>query len=567
MKIRLLDPETVQKIAAGEVIERPASVVKELAENSVDAGATRILIELQEGGKELIRVADDGCGMDREDLELAFLSHATSKISRVEDLDRVTTLGFRGEALASIASVSRSVEVYTRPRTSSRGTCLRMEDGRAVEVREAGCPAGTSIAVKGLFHNLPARHKHLQSARQETARRVGLVTEMAIINHRISFELFSGRRNVFRSSRSDSWEGCLVQVLGLEVVKGMVPVFGRGEGVSFHGLVGDPSVARSAPDWIFLYVNGRPVSSRALVSSLREAYRTLLPGGRSPVAVISLQVDPSLVDVNVHPTKREVRFLQESLISELLIGSVSRALRSRFESKEPRASALPPDLKPPAPGSVQRTLSLDDGRLSLDLAREPETTEQSPGLKIIGQLLDLYILAEDGGGLVLIDQHAAAERIRYEMLQRRFRERTLAQELIAPLTVELSPREQVMLDSWREMLQEMGFDIQPFGGNTFTVRSLPATGCRLESPEAVHAVLVDLFNMGRVNPDSTSQDEVLKLLACRGSIKSGRHLSQKEMEGLFHDLMQCDSPRTCPHGRPTMIFIQSSELERMFGRR
>jgi len=567
MKIRLLDSDTVQKIAAGEVIERPASVVKELAENSVDAGATRILIEVQEGGRDLIRVADDGCGMDREDLELAFVSHATSKISRAEDLSRVTTLGFRGEALASIASVSRSVEVYTRPRTSSGGMYLRMEDGRVAEMRETGCPAGTSIAVRGLFYNLPARHKHLQSARQETARIADLVTEMAIINHRISFELFSGRRNVFRSSRSDSWEGCLVQVLGLEVVKGMVPVTGQSEAVSFTGLVGDPSVARAAPDWIFLYVNGRPVSSRILVSSLREAYRTMLPGGRSPIAVISLQLDPSLLDVNVHPTKREVRFMKESQIAEMLIASVSQALRSRFESGEPRTSALPRELKSPVAGPVQRTLPLENGRLRLELANEPSPPDRGPGLKIIGQLMELYILAEDGGGLVLIDQHAAAERIRYELLQRRYREHNIAQELISPLTLELSPREQVMLDSWKEVLQDMGFDIQPFGGNTFTVRSLPATGYRLESPEAVHAVLEDLFTMGKVTPESTSQDEVLKLLACRGSIKSGRLLSKKEMEGLVCDLLECESPRTCPHGRPTMIFIQVSELERMFGRR
>ncbi|HWQ19900.1 MAG TPA: DNA mismatch repair endonuclease MutL [Methanotrichaceae archaeon] len=594
-KIKLLDEDTVNKIAAGEVIERPASVVKELIENSIDAGATRILIEVDDGGKGLIKVVDDGCGIDPDDLALAFQKHATSKIAGAEDLHRITTLGFRGEALSSIASVARVVEVTTKTRSALTGTYIRLENGRQVEMKEIGCPAGTSIAVRGLFHNVPARLKYLKSAATELSRVLDLVTEMAIINHNVSFDLFTGRRSHFKSNRSQSWDSCLLRVFGLDVLRTMIPIEVESRGVTIKGSAASQLFSRASPDWIYTYVNGRPVNSRALIGALREAYRSLIPSGRNPIAVVSLEIDPGMIDVNVHPTKREIRFLREDEIVEALTGAVSSALRSRELSptSEPGQVAAYPER--PGPGlkikskEEQRVLPLDlgtspAGTASLSLAKGAEElpadqpVEQSaerpmdrpaekPRFNILGQVLRLYIVAEGEEGLVLVDQHAAAERIRYESLLERYRTRTISQELIEPVNIELSPKEQVLLESWSGMLSEIGFDISHFGGSTYNVRAVPALGYRLERPEAVHDILRDLFFQGKVSPDSTSRDDVLKLLACRGSIKSGHEMSLEEMRTLMKDLYACQNPSTCPHGRPVAAVIDQVQLEKIFQRR
>ena len=292
-KIKLLDEDTINKIAAGEVIERPASVVKELVENSIDAGATRILIEVEDGGKSLVKVTDDGCGIDQEDLSLAFQKHATSKISGAEDLGNISTLGFRGEALASIASVAGSVEVHTKPRSALTGTFMLIENGKTTQVKEIGCPIGTSIAVRNLFSNVPARRKYLKSASDELARIIGLVQELAVINYEISFELFTGKRTIFKSHKSSSWDDALLKILGLEAVKGLIPFEAEIKDCRITGAVGDPLTTRSSPDWIYLYVNSRSVTSKALLSALREAYRTLIPLGKNPIAVVSMEISPS----------------------------------------------------------------------------------------------------------------------------------------------------------------------------------------------------------------------------------------------------------------------------------
>ncbi len=594
-RIKLLDRDAVNKIAAGEVIERPASVVKELIENSIDAGATKILVEVVEGGKGLIRVTDDGCGMDREDALLAFEKHATSKISGSDDLDRISTLGFRGEALSSIASVARSVEIVTKVRSEDlevTGTHLWIEDGRITDVRDAGSPAGTTIEVRDLFRNLPARRKYLRSGRAELARIVDVVTSYAVINHSISFELFSGKKTLFKSVRSESCNDPILRILGSEVARNLIPIEANSKLVSITGVVGRQTVTRSSPDWVMTYVNGRPIRSRALSRAVNEAYRTLIPTGRYPLAVLSLKIDPLMVDVNVHPAKMEVRFLRE----EELVGMVTELIRlalAKAEEKEsgPRQmKALRPteigvsqgegesgDLaaeqrpEPPAGEDeglaaaveIQRTLPLYPGRERLDL----EVAPLPGGLRVLGQILKLYIVAEGPEGLVLVDQHAAAERIRYEILAKKYASGTISQGLIEPVTLELSPREVVMLEDWGEVLAEMGFEIQPFGGRAYQVRSVPATGSRLESPQAVHDVLRDLFALGRVGTEATGRDEIMKLLACRGSIKAGHEMTWKEMHDLLRGLFGCENPKTCPHGRPTVVTISQVQLEKIFGRR
>ena len=574
-RIKLLDPDTINKIAAGEVIERPASVVKELVENSIDAGAGRILVEVAEGGKGFIRVTDDGSGIDPQDLPLAFQKHATSKISRAEDLAGISTLGFRGEALASIASVSGSVEVKTKTREAISGTYIRLEQGRIVESREIGSPAGTTITVWDLFYNVPARKKHLKAAEAELVHIIDAVTEMAVVHHDISFELFSGRRTLFKSVRSPNWDDVLFRLFGLKTLKGMSRIKAEGHGWSISGVIGDPLSLRSSPDRIMIFVNGRAVSSRILTGALREAYRNIIPLGKSPVAVISLQTDPSMVDVNVHPAKREIRLLREAEIAAALTAAAAASLErhSRPGRSEERMMLVTAEDR--AAGeedsrASQIVVAESGNQSTLPLSPSEEMPAPPPRpakLRILGQIKKLYIVAEGEEGLVLIDQHAAAERIRFEMLQDRYRSRKIRQDLVQPLSIELSASERVVLSTWMDTLQDIGFDITPFGGNTYTVRAVPATGRYLESAESVHDLLRELFLSGKAGPASSDRDDILKLLACRGSIKSGRELSPVEMKRLVDDLFLCRNPRTCPHGRPVMVSIEEGRLERLFSRR
>ena len=572
-KIRLLDEDTINKIAAGEVIERPASVVKELLENSIDAGAGRILIEVEDGGKSFIRITDDGSGIDPQDLPLAFQKHATSKIRDATDLANISTLGFRGEALSSIASVSASVEVRTKTRGSVSGTYLRLEGGRIVETKEIGSPAGTTITVRDLFYNVPARKKHLKSAEAELVHITDTVTELSIIHYNISFELFTGRRTVFKSARSSGWDDVLLRLFGLKTYKGMSRLEKQGPGWSLQGMIGDPLSTRSSSDRIFLFVNDRAVSSRVLSGALRDAYRNIISLGKSPVAVLSLQIDPQQLDVNVHPAKREIRLLHESEIASAITASAASALEERArlgEMKNEEASAEVQDgrIISGETAALQTTIAESGEQRTLPVSPEPaQPGPHHPVLRIVGQIKKLYIVAEGEDGLVIIDQHAAAERIRFERLAEMYKDKKIRQELVEPISVELSASERLMMNAWQETLQEIGFDLSPFGGNTYTVRAVPALGSRLQDAEAVHDILRDLFASGKVSPASTERDEILKLLACRGSIKSGRELTAIEMKRLLDDLLLCKNPLTCPHGRPVMVTIDEGQLERMFLRR
>ena len=434
-KIRLLDEDTINKIAAGEVIERPASVVKELVENSIDAGASRVLIELIDGGKSLVKVTDDGSGIDPQDLPLAFQKHATSKIREAKDLENIATLGFRGEALASIASVSASVEVKTKTKGSLSGTYLRMEGGKMAEIKEVGSPVGTTITVWDLFYNVPARKKHLKGVEAETVYITDMVTEMAIIHYDISFELFSGKRTIFKSVRSSSWNDVLFRLFGLKTLKGMARLEEPGRGWTLTGVIGDPLAVRSSPDRIFIFVNKRAVSSRTLSAALREAYRNIIPLGKSPVAVISLQISPELVDVNVHPAKREIRLLHEGEIASALTEAAARALQ---EHARCTSEGMPGGGEVPEPAAPvrQATIAESCGQSTLPLSQEVEELSppelRHPSLRILGQIKKLYIVAESEDGLVLIDQHAAAERIRFELLQERYKSKRSARSWCSP---------------------------------------------------------------------------------------------------------------------------------------
>jgi DNA mismatch repair protein MutL len=566
-KIKILDEDTINKIAAGEVIERPASVVKELIENSIDAGATRILIEVSDGGKSLIKVTDDGCGIDCEDLPLAFQKHATSKISGPNDLSNIKTMGFRGEALSSIASVARSVEVFTKTKTALTGTYMRLENGRTIEANEIGCPIGTSIAVKDLFHNLPARRKHLTGAERELAFITNLVTEIAIINPGISFEFFTGNKTLFKSARSKTWYDVLLRVYGLKAMKSIVEFQTETDQWTLKGVASSSLFTRSSPDGIFVYVNGRAIYSKTLIAAIRDSYKSIIPSGRYPMAVASLEINPDRVDVNVHPTKREIHILMEEEISTALTNAVSLALReksnARMDADTPRMQPMEAIRAEVIHPTEQRTFHLT----GTDAIDSSLVSGKPTRLRVIGQILDLYILAEYDKGLMMVDQHAAAERIRFEHLLEKYENKTISQELAEPVIVELAPNEIILLDSWQEELKEMGFDITPFGGNACHVRAVPALGRKLENPEILHDVLRDLFALRKVSPDSTKKDEMLKILACRGSIKSGHKMNVAEMSSLLEELFACPNHLTCPHGRPITVLLKMEQLEKFFDRR
>ena len=399
------------------------------------------------------------------------------------------------------------------------------------------------------------------------------VTELSIIHYNISFELFTGRRTVFKSARSSGWDDVLLRLFGLKTYKGMSRLEKQGQGWTLRGMIGDPLSTRSSSDRIFLFVNDRAVSSRVLSGALRDAYRNIISLGKSPVAVLSLQIDPQQLDVNVHPAKREIRLLHESEIASAITASAAVALEEHARLGERKTEAASAEVQEGRTisrdaAALQTTIAESPVQRTLSVGPEPALPEQHhPVIRIVGQIKKLYIVAEGEDGLVIIDQHAAAERIRFELLVERYKDKKIRQELVEPISVELSASERLMMNAWQETLQEIGFDLSPFGGNTYTVRAVPALGSRLENAEAVHDILRDLFASGKVSPASTDRDEILKLLACRGSIKSGKELTLKEMEQLLHDLQECSNPTTCPHGRPVMVILDQSQLERLFGRR
>ncbi|MGV8090077.1 MAG: DNA mismatch repair endonuclease MutL, partial [Methanothrix sp.] len=454
-------------------------------------------------------------------------------------------------------------------RDALSGSYLRIENGKVAETKEVGSPVGTSIVVWNLFSNVPARRKHLKGAEAELVHIVDVITELAIIHYDIAFELFSGSRTHFKSARSNSWDDVLSRIFGLKAVAGMAPLQASGRGWRIEGMIGDAFNLRASPDRIFIFVNGRAVSSRPMAGALREAYRNIIPPGKSPTAVLSLEISPELVDVNVHPAKREIRLLHENEICSAITQEAALALSSYAKSvaseRLKASDQITASEETLAQNAQQSTLPLDAEDTALDQA-QPER-EERPNLKILGQIKRLYIVAESDQGLVLIDQHAAAERIRFERLEERYRKRLIRQELACPVTIDLSASEEIMLSSWKEVLDDIGFEISSFGGRSYSVRSVPALGQRTESAESVNDVLKELFLRGKPGPNSISRDEILKLLACRGSIKSGKELTLVEMEQLLHDLQGCSNPLTCPHGRPVMVTLDQGQLERLFGRR
>jgi len=589
MPIRVLPPQVANKIAAGEVVERPASVAKELVENAIDAGATDIRIEIKQGGRRLIRVTDNGRGIPEEETPLAFARHATSKIASEEDLGHIQTLGFRGEALASIAAVAQ-VTLLTQAEGEAVGTSLRIEGGEIKSRDKHGGRAGTVMAVENLFYNTPARLKFLRSEATESSHIIKLVSAYALAFPELRFQLVDNTRLALQTSGSGELYDVLIKVLGLELAQQLLKLQDEERALdteqdaatppsalSVTGYVGSPSVHRATRDYQLLFVNRRWIQDRSLSYAVEEAYRTLLPSGRYPVAVLSIVMPTSDVDVNVHPTKREVRFRDPRAVFHLVQRSVRHTIigQSPVAAMASRPVAVLPGDWPrrdrplptgPTTGQVEMALEMHRTADSEPLtAGATPMLERLPMLRVLGQVRQMYIIAEGPDGLYLIDQHAAHERILFEQLQSEKAAMAIArQSLLEPLPIELAPRQRALLGVMMEHLTSFGFDIAPFGGDTYLVRAVPAALGPGQVPQFI-AELLDVANEGR---DATvSAEHTLVIIACHAAVRAGQTLTLEEARDLIRQLEVTSAPYTCPHGRPTMIHLSTAQLEKSFSRR
>jgi len=570
MPIRILSEDVASQIAAGEVVERPASVIKELMENALDAGAHFIKIRVEQAGRKLMEIADDGAGISMDDLPLAVTRHATSKLSSAEDLFHIRSLGFRGEALASIGSVSR-MTVVSRVRQSEIGARIQIEGGKNGSVERIGVPPGTVVRVEDLFYNVPARLKFLKSDMTERSQINGLVTRYALAYPQVRFELSIDGKSMLHTNGNGDRREILAQLYGLDVARQMLEV-SLEEDIQITGYISPVALTRSNRREITFFINGRWVQETALVSALMQAYHSLLMVGRYPMAVLFLQLDPEEVDVNVHPAKAEVRFRQPDRV----FSAVQRGVRRALLAYSPVPNVATPYWS--SQGFQQKTVDpawAIAGDIKIDLAGgEPESppvqqatlpTGKVPLLRLIGQVGAAYLVAEGPDGLYLIDQHAAHERVLFEKLIIR-KQSIHSQALLEPALVVLSPQNTQMLEEQLDVLSQYGFEVDPFGPNTFRVKAVPSIFTGID-PAAAVRVLVEDFEEDEAPLANVLEERIIARVCKRAAVKAGKVLSSDEQQALLRDLEGCQSPRTCPHGRPTMIHLSVDLLERQFGRR
>ena len=571
MPIRALDQKVVSQIAAGEVVERPASVVKELVENSLDAGASQISIDVRGGGVSLIRVMDNGSGIPSAEAELAFSRYATSKVSSIQDLESIASLGFRGEALPSIAAVAQ-VDMLTCPAGESAGDYLSLREGVIVNRGSQGRSQGTTVTVRNLFRRVPARLKFLKSPTTENSHVAQVVSEYALAFPEVKFGLLIDGRAVLRTPGSDRLIDSVIEVYGLEVAQKMVEIkngdssWNSGKASSsprITGMISSPAISRSNRNYLSFFVNRRWISSRTLAWAVEEAYHGLLMQGRHPVAIVNISLPPNEVDVNIHPTKAEVKFQNERAV----FSAVQRAVRATLIelAPVPKIEEVATTYRaPPTPTQELWALPAKGASpaSSLPVAQQTPVTSL-PALRVLGQLSSSYIIAEGPDGLYLIDQHAAHERISYEKIRdQRSRQEIEAQGLLEPVPFEVSPKQDEALKTSYEKLAEFGFSIEPFGDRTYLVRAVPALLYQKDWAGMVRELLD--ASPGGEKVDWTEQ--VAISLACHSAVRAGQTLTDDEMRELVRQLEQANMPHTCPHGRPTMIHLSSGQLEREFGR-
>ncbi len=575
-KIRLLAEVVANRIAAGEVVERPASVVKELVENSLDAGAKKIEISVERGGRSLIRVTDDGCGMGPEDALLALERHATSKIREAGDLMKIQTFGFRGEALPSIASVSRFT-LKTREPEAVEGTEVVIDGGKVIRAGKAGGPAGTSIEVRQLFAHVPGRRKFLRTEETEWSHIEQGVRLAALARPEVGWVLRRDGAVFWQDVARGTLEERIAAVFGRGWKETLLEIDTEDAGLRLHGYIGRPGVNRATRAEQILFVNSRPVQSGSLNHALLEGYHNALMRGRYPVTVLFLEMDPCGVDVNVHPAKREVRFRQDGDVRRFVSGAVAEVLRGGSVGPLPMPTLTTNGFSPAltfAPTSSQPATTVP-GRAPVpvvaggSLGLEVESAPGIPaGWRFLGVVDHLYLVAEKEGGVVLIDQHAAHERILFEQLLRQVaQEEVHSQRLLYPVTIEFPPVQASFLKERAEELGKVGLGISAMGGNAFLVDALPPRIRTLAVEDFVRGVVADLEKGGSTaKKDRRLSEEVIAKTVCRHAVKANDRLNDTEAVRLLADLLACELPYTCPHGRPTMILWSKAELEKKFGR-
>jgi DNA mismatch repair protein MutL len=621
-RIRLLPEQVANQIAAGEVIERPASVLKELLENALDAGATQIDVQIGAGGRNLVAVTDNGSGMSRDDALLCLERHATSKLRESGDLDHIASYGFRGEAIPSIASVSK-FRLRTREPDALAGTELIIDGGKLRDVHEIGLAPGTQIEVRSLFFNLPARRKFLRTEPTESAHIRHVMLLAGLARPDVGFTLTMDDQPAQRWLPGEDLRQRLIAVFGADWIQLTVPIAAQSGGLRLHGFIGKPGISRAARGEELFFINQRPVENRTLHFGLLEGYHNSLMKGRYPVAILFLEMDPAGVDVNIHPAKREVRFHDDFTIRHFVVQSIQEALRdftgtpaSKFTfdkvAADRRAAEFPhvaavsdrrTNLLPVSPPEIEKSFSPppanepqplpDDPKSFLHLENQPEPNFSQPtlplpeetalqksvprpeplisnrlGLRVIGCVANLYIVAESPEGLVLIDQHAAHERVLFEqMLKRMALQDPASQQLLFPVTLEFLPRETDFLLAQLDPLQKAGVGISLFGPSSFLVDALPAMVRPRDISEFIRTLLTDLQQEGgETRKTRRLSEEVVAKTVCRHAVKANDALKPAEWDRLLHDLLACDLPYTCPHGRPTMIQLSLAELEKKFGR-
>jgi len=581
MPIRILSPEVASQIAAGEVVERPASVVKELVENALDAGARSVTVEIASAGRTLMRVVDDGVGIPPTELALAIERHATSKLASAEDLFRIATLGFRGEALASIGSVSR-LTITSCTFDSPAGARLHVEGGRIGRLEKTGAPVGTVVSVEDLFYNVPARLKFLKQDATERRAIDALVTRYALAYPMVRFKLIEDNTISLNTAGDGDRRAILAALYGVDVSRQMLEIMADEDGFKLTGFISPTALTRSNRKEITFFVNGRWVQDTPLTSALLQAYHTLLMVGRYPLASIFIEVPPEEVDVNVHPAKAEVRFRSPDKVFSFVQRSTRRALLAYT----PVPQLVPQNLwgVPSPPGQIDPTWSLahdfEDEKQNQESGIQPSGADlQSPILnlqsaishipllRLIGQIGATYLVAEGPDGLYLIDQHAAHERVLFEKLMTQFVQQNIpSQSLLSPVVVELSRLSAELLSTQIPVLLRLGFHIEPFGQNSYQVRAMPALFADSDPAAALRALGED-FEEDEAPLQNKIEAKIAGRVCKRLAVKAGQVLSPDEQHALLADLENCTSPRTCPHGRPTMIHLSVDMLERQFGRK
>ncbi len=618
-KVRLLPQVLAHQIAAGEVVERPASVVKELVENSLDAEASRVLVLAEDGGRRLIQVSDDGYGMSRDDAELAFEHHATSKIATFDDLQSIRSLGFRGEALPSIASVSRT-RLRTVAADSVAGTEVFYQSGELQSVREISWARGTELVVEDLFFNVPARKKFLKTVATELSHISRQVTGYALAYPEVEFCLQHGERELLSVTAVSDQGERVYQLFGQSLFDNLVPLDYEMEGVRIGGFTSLPHEQRNNGNFLHLYVNRRSVRDRVLTHAIRLAYRDLMPSNAYPVTILFVSVDPSAIDVNVHPTKSEVRFHNSNQVHGAILRAIEQALllsrtnvsslardisikghprsesvrRSveRYFQRSPDSSLGFPafrsqsqDAKDPEAFGVHRSVSQETkrpadlgGNLEVTAAlpiahadRLPQTAYLSPVPIVVGQFVESFIIGVDREGILIVDQHVAHERILYDSALRSFDsgKEVAVQKLLLPVTIELTPQQQVLVEEILDQLNDNGFEVDWFGKNTVVVKGIPTPARESNVQELMEGILEELQTLDLVKRQSgirRLREKIAITVSCQSAIKINTPLSQEKMQWLLDRLFRCENPYTCPHGRPIILRLDIEEILRAFKR-